>query len=314
MENLPRFYKMEHFFTFLKGFAMGAANVVPGVSGGTIAFITGIYQRLLDALKAFDLEAAKLLFKLNLGGFAKHVDFGFLLSLGLGVIASILTIAKVLKEAYATSPLMVDAFFFGLILASIFSVGRMVRNWRSFEIVALLVGTSIAISLAFLEPASENKNMAYLLVCGVAGMCSMIIPGISGSFILLLMGNYRLIVLGAVNDLRAFKFSEALPIILPVVAGAALGLVILSRILSWLFKKYHDTAVALITGFVAGSLVIIWPWKKIAEVVNVDGKMKVIAWDRQMPEFHLGSTWVAIAWLIGGIALITVTEKLATKK
>ena len=305
---------MEHFFTFLKGFAMGAANVVPGVSGGTIAFITGIYQRLLDALKSFDVEAIRLLLKFNFGAFAKHVDFGFLLSLGLGVMTSILTLAKVLKEAYATDPVMVDAFFFGLILASIFSVGRMVGKWRTFEIIALLIGSAIAVSLAFLEPAGENKNIGYLLVCGVAGMCSMIIPGISGSFILLLMGNYRLIILGAVNDLRAFRFSEALPIILPVGVGAVLGLVVLSRILSWLFKKYHDTAVALITGFVAGSLVIIWPWKKVAESVTVDGKMKVIAWDRQLPDWQLGSTWAAVAWLIGGIVLIAVTEKLATKK
>lgn len=293
---------------------MGAANVVPGVSGGTIAFITGIYQRLLDALKAFDVEAVRLLLKFNFGAFAKHVDFGFLVSLGLGVIASILTLAKVLKEAYAADPLMVDAFFFGLILASIFSVGRMVAKWRAFEIIALLIGVSIAVALAFLEPASENKGIAYLMICGVAGMCSMIVPGISGSFILLLMGNYKLIVLDAVNDLRAFRLAESLPIILPVGVGAVLGLVILSRVLSWLFKKYHDTAVALITGFVAGSLVIIWPWKKIADSVIVNGKVKVIAWDRQLPDWSLNSTWIAITWLIGGIALIAVTEKLATKK
>lgn len=293
---------------------MGAANVVPGVSGGTIAFITGIYQRLLDALKSFDMQALRYLLKFDFGAFAKHVDFGFLFSLGLGVIASILTIAKVLKEAYASDAVLVDAFFFGLILASIFSVGRMVSKWRTVEIVSLLVGLSIAVSLAFLEPASENKNIAYLMVCGVAAMCSMIIPGISGSFVLLLMGNYQLIVLGAVNDLRALKFSGALPIIMPVALGAMLGLIVLSHLLSWLFKKYHDTAVSLITGFVAGSLVIIWPWKKIAESVVVDDKVKVIAWDRHFPDFSLSVTWIACAWLIGGIALITVTERLAVKK
>lgn len=305
---------MEHLFTFLKGFAMGAANVVPGVSGGTIAFITGIYQRLLNALKSFDIDALKFLLKFNFGGFAKHVDFGFLLSLSLGVLTSILTLAKVLKEAYATDAVLVDAFFFGLILASIFSVGRMVKKWQTAQIVTLLIGLAAAVSLAFLEPAGENKNTAYLLLCGVAGMCSMIIPGVSGSFILLLMGNYRLIVLGAVNDLRAFKFAEALPIIIPVGVGAILGLVILSRVLSWLFKKFYDSAVALITGFVAGSLVIIWPWKKIAESVTINDKLKVISWDRHLPDWQLNSTWIAVAWLVGGIALITVTEKLAAKK
>lgn len=305
---------MEHFYTFLKGFAMGAANVVPGVSGGTIAFITGIYQRLLDALKSFDMKAIRLLLKFDLGGFAKHVDLGFLVSLGLGVLASILTLAKLLKEAYETSPVLVDAFFFGLILASIFSVGRMVKKWRPVEIVALLLGTGIAVWLAFLVPASENKNIAYLMICGVAGMCSMIIPGISGSFILLLMGNYKLIVLNAVNDLRAFKFAESLPILFPVGIGAVLGLIILSRVLSWLFKKYHDTAVALITGFVAGSLVIIWPWKKAAEFVIVDDKVKVLSWDRNLPDLQSTPAWVAIAWLVAGIAVIAVTEKLAAKR
>jgi len=292
---------------------MGAANVVPGVSGGTIAFITGIYQRLLDALKSFDVQAVRHLLKFNLGAFFKHVDFWFLFSLGLGVVASILTLAKILKEAYASDPTMVDAFFFGLILASIFSVGKMVTKWKTVQIVSLLVGVAIAVSLSFMEPANENRNIAYLMVCGLAGICSMIIPGISGSFILLLMGNYKLIVLGAVNDLRAFKFSEALPIIIPVCTGSVIGLVILSRVLSWLFKKYHDTAVSLITGFVAGSLVIIWPWKKIAESVVIDDKVKVIAWSRHLPDLQLGATWIALAWLIGGIAVIAVTERLASK-
>jgi len=305
---------MEHFFTFLKGFAMGAANVVPGVSGGTIAFITGIYQRLLDALKSFDVQALRYLLKFDLGSLAKHVDFGFLFSLGLGVLTSIVTLAKVLKEAYATDAVLVDAFFFGLILASIFSVGRMVGKWRTFEIVALLIGVVVAVSLAFLEPAGENKSVVYLMVCGVAGMCSMIIPGVSGSFVLLLMGNYQLIVLGAVNDLRALNFASALPILIPVGVGAVLGLIVLSRVLSWLFKKYHDTAISLITGFVAGSLVIIWPWKKVAEAIIVDGKVKVLAWDRTLPDFSVMGTWIACGCLVGGIALITLTEKLAAKK
>lgn len=290
---------------------MGAANVIPGVSGGTIAFITGIYERLINALKAFDLKALRMLFKLDIGSFAKQVDLWFLVSLGLGVVFSVFTLAKVLKEAYATSPILVNAFFFGLILASIFSVGRMVKQWRFVEIVSVLLGVGVAVSLAFLSPAYENSNPVYLAVCGVAGMCSMIIPGVSGSFILLLMGNYRLIMLEAVNDLRQFKFAESLPVLIPVGIGAVLGLVVLSHVLSWLFKKYHDTAVALITGFVAGSLMIIWPWKTaIYSQVVPD---KVSSWDRYLPDVTAASTWIAIAWLVGGIAVITVTEKIASK-
>lgn len=303
---------MEHFFTFLKGFAMGAANVIPGVSGGTIAFITGIYERLIDALKSFDFKAIRHLCKFDFGSFARHVDLGFLFSLGLGVLTSVLTLAKFLKEAYEVEPVWVNAFFFGLIVASIFSVGKLVKSWSVTGIVALLLGLSLAVSLAFLDPAGENKNPFYLAVCGVAGMCSMIIPGISGSFILLLMGNYKLIVLDAVDNLRQMNFADSLPILIPVGVGAVLGLVVLSHVLSWLFRRYHDTAVALITGFVAGSLVIIWPWKQ--GVYSVDIPDKVISWQRELPNFNLSNTWVALALLVVGIAIIVVMEKLSAKR
>ncbi|NWK55450.1 DUF368 domain-containing protein [Verrucomicrobiaceae bacterium N1E253] len=290
---------------------MGAANVIPGVSGGTVAFITGIYERLIDALKAFDLKAVRMLFQLDIKGFASHVDLGFLMALGCGVLFSVFTLAKVLKWAFADYPVLVGAFFFGIIFASIFSVGKMVNRWRVSEAVALLVGLAIAVALAFMSPAGENTNLVYLLVCGVASMCSMIIPGISGSFILLLMGNYQLIMIKAVNDLRQLNFAESLPILIPVGLGALLGLVVLSHILSWLFKRYHDTAVSLITGFVAGSLVIIWPWKSVAESVTVNGKVKIIAWHRELPDFAQGSTWGALGILMVGVGAIVLMEKLS---
>lgn len=302
---------MEYFFIFLKGFAMGAANVIPGVSGGTIAFITGVYERLIDALKSFDFTALRLLCKGDFGGFAKQVDLGFLMALGLGVVVSILTLAKVLKTAYADHPVFVNAFFFGLILASLFYVGKMVRRWGFVEIICLLFGVVVAGLLAFQSPAGENSNLLYLAGCGVAGMCSMIIPGISGSFILLLMGNYQLIVLDAVDNLRQLKLAEALPILIPVAIGAALGLFTLSHILSWMFRKYHNAAVALITGFVAGSLLIIWPWKIAVYSLVITGK--VVAWNRYFPDLSKSATWLAVAWLVGGIVIITVTEKLASK-
>lgn len=305
---------MEFFFIFLKGFAMGAANVIPGVSGGTIAFITGIYQRLIDALKSFNVKALAYLLKRDLKGFARHVDLGFLMALGMGVVTSIFTLAKVLKNAYEYHPTLVGAFFFGLILASIFSVGKMVKRWRSVEVVALLLGLGIAVALAFLNPTEENANPLYLAVCGVVAMCSMIIPGISGSFILILMGNYKLIVLDAVNNLRQLNFADSLPILIPVGVGAVLGLAALSHVLSWLFKRYHDTAVALITGFVAGSLVIIWPWKKVAESIVINGKIKSISWARELPDMMAVQTWVALGFLVFGISLIVLMEKLSSNE
>ena len=293
---------------------MGAANVIPGVSGGTIAFITGIYERLIDALKSFNLKALAYLLKLDIKGFARHVDLGFLVALGFGVVFSIFTLAKFLKSAYEYHPTLVGAFFFGLIFASIFSVGRMVKRWRAMEVVALVVGLGIAVALAFLNPTEENTNPLYLVVCGVVAMCSMIIPGISGSFILILMGNYKLIVLDAVNNLRQLNFAESLPILIPVGIGAVVGLAALSHILSWLFKRYHDTAVSLITGFVAGSLVIIWPWKKVTESVVIHGKIKSIAWAREWPDVTLANTWVAFGLLAIGIILIVVMEKLSSRE
>ena len=302
---------MEFFFIFLKGFAMGAANVIPGVSGGTIAFITGIYERLINALKSFNPQALSLLVKRDFKGFAQHIDLTFLSSLGLGVITSILTLAKFLKFAYEYHPVLVGAFFFGLILASVFSVGKMVKHWRTTELFALFIGLAIAVALAFMNPTTENTNVVYLALCGVAGMCSMIIPGISGSFVLLLMGNYKLIVLDAVNNLRAMHFAEALPILIPVGIGAVLGLAALAHVLGWLFKRYHDTAVALITGFVAGSLVIIWPWKVVTKTIESHGKMKPVAWARELPDIASSQTWVAIGIMLVGIAIIVVMEKLS---
>ena len=225
---------MEYFYTFLKGFAMGAANIIPGVSGGTIAFITGIYERLINTLKSFDLKAIRYLLKFDFGSFAKHVDFGFILALGLGVVTSVLTLAKLLKGAYLDHPIMVNAFFFGLILASIFSVGRMVRSWRFMQIVALLLGLGVAVSLALMSPRGVNPDPSYLALCGVAA-----------------------------------------------------------------------------TGFVAGSLIIIWPWKNAVYSGVIKGK--VITWDRYFPNILESSTWIAIAWLLAGIALIAVIEKLSAK-
>ncbi len=303
---------MEYIAIFFKGFLMGAANVIPGVSGGTIAFITGIYERLIEALKSCDAQALKHLLKVNIGAFWKHTDMSFIVALGSGMVAGVLILANVLEKAFTTEPVLVGAFFFGLILASIFSVGKLVNRWGSSEVILGLFGLALAVSLAFVNPAAESSNPFYLGLCGVAAMCSMIIPGISGSFILILMGNYKLIMLEAVNNLRELNLAESLPIIIPVGVGAVLGLILLSRFLSWLFKTYHNTAIALITGFVAGSLAMIWPWKEAVYSKSLPDK--IISWNRSMPNFSNQETWIALLCLAGGITIIFAMEKLAVKK
>jgi putative membrane protein len=301
---------------FLKGFAMGAANVVPGVSGGTIALITGIYERLIDALKSFDAEALKLGVGLKFGALWKKVDGLFLTALLLGVAISIVTLAQVLEYQFKNHPKLIWSVFFGLIAASIPSVGRDVKRWGSDVITVFFIGAAIAVSMAFLTPASANKDFVYLMLCGVAAMCSMIIPGLSGSFVLLLMGNYRL-VLSSVNALTSGDLSVVFSVILPVSIGAVVGLLALSRFLSWLFREHHDKAIGTITGFVAGSLVIIWPWKeKVLETIEKkDGpEDKIVGFENwHIPDLGTSEAWFQLGAVVIGVVLILVTEFFARK-
>lgn len=297
-------------FVFLKGAAMGAANVIPGVSGGTVAFITGIYERLINGIKRLDLTSAKLALTGQFAEFAKRTDLLFLALLGGGVVFSILTLARVFKYLFAFYPVYLWSFFFGLILASIVFVGAKVGRWSIGPMVGFLIGTAIAVGIALMKPASENDNIFYLMLCGVIAMASMIMPGISGSFVLLLMGNYQLIMIDSVSKLTSLDFS-ALRILIPVGIGAVIGLVSLSHFLSWVFRRHHDFAVALLTGFVAGSLLIIWPWKdEVTQVLTAGDKVKekVIGYEWLMPPATT-ETWIAIGIMVFGIALVWGMER-----
>ncbi|MCH2062052.1 MAG: DUF368 domain-containing protein [Verrucomicrobiales bacterium] len=240
-------------FTTLKGAAMGAANVIPGVSGGTIAFITGIYERLINAIKSCDVKAIRLLLGFKLREFAAHIDLRFLACVAVGALLSVVSLAKLLEYLFDHYPILIWAFFFGLVVASIWGVGKMVAAWSIGALVSVLVGIAMAVGVLLLPHSSGNDNALYLFFCGIAAISSMIIPGVSGSFVLLIMGNYML-VLGAVGNLD-------LNVLAPFGTGCVVGLVVLSHFLSWVFKRWHDIAVALITGFIVGSLVLIWPWK-----------------------------------------------------
>lgn len=292
---------------------MGAANVVPGVSGGTVAFVTGIYQRLIDALKSFDIKAVKMLFSGKWKAFTEYVDFWFLATLGAGVLSSVMTLAKLLEIGFEKYPVYVSALFFGLIAASILSVGKMVTKWSAGTVIALVVGLAIAVGLAFAPQASANTGLLYLLLCGVIAMCSMIIPGVSGSFVLLLLGNYKLIMITSVNNLRSGKLDEALPVLVPVGIGAVVGLIALSHFLSWLFKRYHDAAVATITGFVAGSLLLIWPWKRPDEVIIKGDEEKILSYESFLPQVD-SSLAIAFVVMLIGAALMLGVEKMGDAK
>ena len=295
----------QYIANFLKGIGVGSANVIPGVSGGTIALITGIFERLINALKSFNLTAIKLFFTGKFKEFAKHTDLWFLASVGCGVVVAILSIARLFEFLFDKYPIYLWSFFFGMILVSIYYVGITIEKFNWKVVLSFLIGTAIALLIAFGTPANENSNILYLMICGAVATCSMILPGLSGSFVLVLMGNYQLIMIDAVNDLN-------LKILLPVVLGGVVGLLAFSHLLSWIFKNYRDITIAVLTGFILGSMPIIWPWKN--DVITYFGsKEKVIGYEYYFPEFNMEFATALVIMLIGA-ALIILTEKMAKAK
>ncbi len=300
---------------FLKGVAMGTANVIPGVSGGTIALISGIFERIIDAIKhTFSIHSIKLFFSAKWKEWAAFTDIGFMLTLGLGILTAIISIARLLEYLFAHYPVFVWAFFFGLVLASVWYVSATVSKWSFIVIAHFILGTAIAAALALLSPASENSSVYFLLICGAVAACSMILPGISGSFVLVLMGNYELVMIHSVNQAN-FK------VLIPVVIGAGIGLLGFSYILSWIFKKFRNQTIAILAGFMFGSLLIIWPWKETIWKANADGtaildrngKMIVEKYNWTIPSSFNSEVILTILFILLGIAVIIITETIAHK-
>ena len=238
-----------------RGFAMGAADVVPGVSGGTMAFILGIYEELLDSIR--DLaspHAIKLLFGFKLKEAFISLPWRFLLAVGIGILLAIFSLAQFLEWTLENYPALLWSFFFGLVVASIITVNKRISHWNFGVIVGLVAGAIAAYILVGLVPVETPNAPWFLFLSGAIAICAMILPGISGSFILVLLGKYEYI-LSAVNT------RDFLTLFL-VAAGAGIGLVTFAQVLSWLFKRYHDLTVAILIGFMVGSLRKIWPWKE----------------------------------------------------
>ena len=288
----------------LKGFSMGAANVIPGVSGGTIALITGIYEELIDSLKSFNIQALKLLFRGEFKTFFSHINFKFLFSVFFGTALSIVSLAKVLEYFFKQNEQMVWSFFFGLIIASIYYVAKMINSWNISSIVFLLIGITFATSLAFIKPLSENSSSYYLFICGIVSVASMILPGLSGSYVLILMGNYHLIMLHSVSD----PFSN-LNILFPVILGSIIGFLTLSHSISYVLKKHYDSTISLLTGFIVGSLLIIWPWKVPLEtILGRNGDLKVISYHWILPDFVAIENIYCFILILAGIAVVFLIE------
>jgi len=295
---------------------MGAANIIPGVSGGTIALITGIFETLINSLKSLNIKAIKLFFTGHWKEFAKHINLGFLIAVFGGIALSIITLAKLFDYLFINYPVLVWAFFFGLILASVYFVGRTINNLNFSVVVTFIVGTGVALAISLFKPAQENSQFYYLIMCGIVAICSMILPGLSGSFVLILLGNYQLVMIEAVSNFD-------LGILLPVILGAIFGLIAFSHLLAMIFKRFRNQTISLLTGFMLGSLMMLWPWKQSLFQIDNLGKIVMnrsdepllIGYKYLLPKFDTGETWIALVCIIVGIACITLLElKAGTNK
>ncbi len=299
---------LQYFFITLKGMAMGAADVVPGVSGGTIAFISGIYEELIDSINKVDLSLFKTLKKNGLKAFWKQVNGNFLLALFLGIGISVVSLAKGISWLLINEPVLLWSFFFGLVVASILFVGKSIQKWNIATIIMLIIGTGVAYYITTLPPSENTDSLPFLFLSGALAICAMILPGISGAFILVLLGSYK-VILDAVHE-HNFK------IIATVGLGAIFGLLSFARILKWMFKHYKDLTLAVLTGFILGSLNKIWPWKKILETKVFGDKIVTIKEESISPFAFEGDNQLVFAIVLAmvGFSLILLLEKLASKK
>jgi putative membrane protein len=305
---------IQYLILILKGAAMGAANVIPGVSGGTIALITGIFERLINAIKSFNGKAVKLLVRGDFKGFAIHTDLWFLISIVIGIAIAIVSLARLFDFLFTNYRIYIWAYFFGLVLAPVYFIGKTISNWKPSVIITFILGAALAVAITFLSPANPNANFFYLMLSGVVAVCSMVLPGLSGSFVLILMGNYQLVAIEAVNN-------RDLGILLPVLLGGGLGLLAFSHFLSWLLKTYKDQTISLLTGFIMGSLSILWPWKETILLRDTAGELLIKEDGTQMerylptfPDTFDNIVIFAFLFMLAGIISIWAIEYLASRK
>ena len=274
---------------------MGAADVIPGVSGGTIAFIMGIYDKFVASLAAINLEAVKLFFTGKFKEFWKHINGSFLLSLAIGIGVSVISLATVMQTLLSDFPIQTWAFFFGLIVASSIFILRGISGWGLREILFLIGGILLGVTICTLSPTQTPDALWFIFLSGAIAICAMILPGISGSFILLILGKYQYI-LSAVSDLVAGQNIAGNLLIIGVFAiGAVVGILSFSKLLHWLLSRWHKQALIILAGFIIGSLVKIWPWNN----------PEAIAQTELTGSLHIGS---AIIIALIGFSLVTGIE------
>ena len=300
---------IDYVFISFKGMAMGAADVVPGVSGGTIAFISGIYEELIMSINNINFSLLKTLKKEGFLAAWKQLNGSFLLSLIIGIVISVLSLVKSIKWLLENKPILLWSFFFGLVIASIFFVAKQITKWSIATVLGFIVGTFVAYYITTLPPLGTNESNLYLFISGAMAICAMILPGISGAFILVLLGSYKPVIEAVDNrDVKT---------ILILGIGAIVGLLSFSKLLKWLFKNYHNLTLAVLTGFIFGSLNKIWPWKKTLSWRLNSHDEKVPLLEKSISPFSFegdNQLTLAIVLMLIGFLTIFILEKLGSAK
>jgi len=299
---------LDYLIISFKGLAMGAADAVPGVSGGTIAFISGIYEELISTISSVNLSLFKTLFKQGFIAFWKQLNGNFILALLIGIVISYVSFMRLAKYLIEFHPILIWSFFFGLILASLLFVAKQITKWNTGTVIALVIGTILAYYISTLPSLAENDNPAFLFLAGAIAICAMILPGISGSFILVVLGAYKTLS-DAIHDFDIKKLAV-------FILGAVIGLLSFSRILKWLFKHYHNITLAILSGFILGSLNKVWPWKKVLSWRTNSKGEEVPLLDQSISPFSFdgdNQLTIAIMLVIAGFLTIIVLEKLGLK-
>ena len=288
----------------LKGIAMGASDVVPGVSGGTVAFIVGIYEELINSIKSINPTNLKLLFSLRIAEFWKAINANFLLALVSGIAISIFSLAKLITYLLENEPVLVWAFFFGLVLSSTYFVAKTITQWDWKTYLFFVIGTVGAYFITVATPTETPNNLFFIFLCGAIAICAMILPGISGSFILVLLGKY-FYIMNAVKSLD-------IVVMLVFICGAFIGITSFSNVLSFLLRRFHNTTIATLAGFMLGSLNKVWPWKETVETyVDSHGHIKPLVEENILPNTLL---WEGVGLMLFGFILVYVLEKISQKK
>jgi putative membrane protein len=296
---------------FLKGVAMGGSDIVPGVSGGTIAFITGIYEKLLNSIKSFDIEFFKLIGKLRISEAWNHINGNFLVVLVSGIFLSLISLANVVSFLLANHPIQLWSFFFGLIIISAISVLREIKSYNFPVLLAGAAGALIAFFITMSAPTETPEDLWFIFITGAVAICAMILPGISGSFILLIFGKYEFII----NALRDFN----LPVIIVFAVGCVTGLLLFARLVSYFLNNFHDYTIALLAGFMLGALNKIWPWKATVHTfIDRHGVVKPLI-ERNISPFEYAKSgdphlFEAILFMALGILIVVLIEKISLRK